>query len=230
MKRLAPLALLLALTLPAQEITLQSVEWTIDPDCPGTGGDDTVEVTLTWEGMAQGKTFHVERAQQTTPSSCPHTVESTSVSVNVPEGSVTFTAQETTEIHKAFRWRLLWTVSGSLRVRDFLLEPPGGGDNCFEPPDAPDCPTPALTILDEPQVNTQGATWDLGGEGVSVIAFDASGETAFRDDEPSGDTYAVTWPGPCPCPLVALVAEEPSDTSFFLGNGGTLALWQGQNP
>lgn len=228
MKTLATLALLLlALPAAAQEITLDSVTWTIDPACPGTGADDTVEVTLAWSDLTPGGVFHVERGQQTTATSCPFFVQSWSVGFTESSGTTTFTVQETTEVHKAFRWRAIWSSGGSARVRDFLIEPPGGGDTCFEPPEAPDCSEPFLDIEDEPQIGDLGASWDLSGSDISVLSFDAEGESANRTDDPVAgtDTYVVAWPGDCPCSLVALVSHAADTQPFLIGNATPVAFW-----
>lgn len=224
------LALLLPFPTQAQELTLSLVEWVIDEDCPGTENDDTIEVRVDWEDFPEDAIFYLERAVQVTATSCPEFVQVRSV-IRGAADTMTFKDSMTTATHKASLWRLIWfDEEGTTRVRDFLFEPPGGGDTCAPPPLAPDCPEPSVSVLDEPQIDPSGASWDLGGE-VSVVAFDASGFNVSRTEDPIPltDTYLVSWPGPCPCTLVALSTDDPQP-AFALGNGEPLILWNDLAP
>lgn len=137
MKRFAAaLFILLApfyLSLQAQDsgIRLTRVTWAIDPECPGTGADDLVVVTLRPVDLGPDPEWTVELAHQTSALSCPHWTGSWSVS----GGQTSFRYRLATEVHKAVRVRATWD-GGS---RDWILEPPDGGDTCFPSPEAPVC-------------------------------------------------------------------------------------------
>lgn len=220
----------------AQEVVLRSVSWTIDPACPGLAEDDLVEVSFAYSGFTPETVIYVERSRQTTETSCSRFVEVYSLAgFQQTSGTLGFVVPETTSLDKAFLWRVIVTVNGSpgtVRFHDFLIQPPGGGDTCLPPPVAPDCPAPAVTVLDEPQLTEDFLFWDLDGPDPAVLVFDRTGSLAARDDEPAPgtSTYSVAWPGDCPCSAIA-IAEHGSDfPHHYVGSGSPLVVMNGLVP
>lgn len=230
---LTPALLALALLpagLAAQSVELASHSFTIDPDCPGVGNDDTLSVTFAYEGMPPGAAFYVEDSTHTAPESCPYYTISRGVSPTRSSGSVTFEKTVTTQIHRAFTWRVTWvTEDGRVRIRSWTLEPPPGHHSCLDPPNPTPCPDERLSILDEPQVDATGASWEIAGDPLTLVAFDADGSfTRTEDPNPGTDTYQVSWPGVCPCSLVVVATQ--SSARLVLGNGPVMAVWSGVEP
>ena len=136
MKRFAVALALCSLLFPslasAGEVQLIRVTWLIDQDCPGVGNDDDIIVFLDPVGLGDNPTYSVWVGPQTTPLSCPYWQNGWTIAGDAP---ISLRHKLTTQLYKAVRIRASWE-GGS---RDWIIEPPDGGDTCWSAPEAPNC-------------------------------------------------------------------------------------------